>query len=564
MSILTQLHHFGISPDSLSNMDERDIVRIEKRLKAQAKLDQSIDINETEQIVAVLKHNRTELIYFFHDDLTSLRKILTKQGHFQIFTQPTFKDVPSDNFRAFLRINFSEQITGYVRNCLNEDHYNALNSILYYHSYFDEQLLDSISQKMMKKITFGKECIDIRATNILPKIDHLSNPYFYRCLNLLGPTQFEEIIGELTSSLIKVIGEASYYYKVVFAMNSFAPSAKAYKAALEKNAKTAEIAGVIETPFIPEQGKTKGGTEFKFKSNKFTFPQDRKITEEEKEIERELAREKEREQEFIDQLSKDNPEETKIRTAAPEKKSSKKGLPIIFAFIILIGLIKVVSYFRSETSYKKPTTTQVYKNILDVYKPEQEDTTEFFVEDHLITENDSVNDYKLDFDHYTYNFSSLKEIQNYFTRVQTGLHITTSAKNIPFVIDSTKFSSEESSFTNTVIKYSNATFKPMVVFLYKSPSRVYNIFIPAKSSTTFRCHPEGLAVYTGTNPQIITYQDENGIEQKDFRFNNFSKTDKRTLNSSITFDSNQKFWNPTEIVLNVNGFGIPQMRINQP
>src|SRR5690554_7818359 len=103
------------------NLSESEIIRIEKTLKAKIKLDQSLDINELEAVIHLLRTQSEDLELFFHSDFNPLRKILQGKDFVILSTDALNKiKVKGEKLKPFLSIYFFEELIQYARKCMDE------------------------------------------------------------------------------------------------------------------------------------------------------------------------------------------------------------------------------------------------------------------------------------------------------------------------------------------------------------------------------------------------------------------------------------------------------------
>ena len=204
MSILTQLNKLNIPKEELVNLTEKEIIRIEKKLKAEVKMGGSLDINQVNSIVKFLKKNKYELQLFFTEKFSWFREIVTHPDELIVFPMThagLFK--LDDELKDFVSDNFQTELTQYSALCLYNNHYRALNSFLAYSPVIPEKILEDIQLKMIQKLEYGIECIEIDVNELEKKIVHLFNPFFFRCINFLENIHFEDLMNELTNSLVE-------------------------------------------------------------------------------------------------------------------------------------------------------------------------------------------------------------------------------------------------------------------------------------------------------------------------------------------------------------------------
>lgn len=104
MSLLVQLEKFGITKDQINNITESDIIRIEKKLKAETRFNDDISINDVESIVQSLRSNQKELVLFLQDDFVIFRRIISAPDRAYVANLKSIlpSECDTDSFREFI------------------------------------------------------------------------------------------------------------------------------------------------------------------------------------------------------------------------------------------------------------------------------------------------------------------------------------------------------------------------------------------------------------------------------------------------------------------------------
>jgi hypothetical protein len=259
MSILTQLNKLNITNKELVNLTEKEIIRIEKKLKAEVKMGGSLDINEVNSIIKLLKENKDELHLFLDDKFSWFREIVTHPDELIVFPMThagLFK--LDDELKDFVSDNFQTELTKYSALCLYKNHYRALNSFLAYNPVIPDRIMEDIQLKMSQKLEYGIECIEIDVNELEKKIVHLFNPFFFRCINFLENIHFEDLMNELTNSLVENLKKNKQLVRALFSVGAFKSSDRELKSVISQNRNYAIDRGVGELSNFKKYPK--GGT----------------------------------------------------------------------------------------------------------------------------------------------------------------------------------------------------------------------------------------------------------------------------------------------------------------
>lgn len=258
-SILNQLDELMTAYSlSLSDLDEKHIIRIEKELKAQMKLDASIDANQIESIITLLREEGNNLRLLYMPALDPLKSILMNpSGPIQVIGDVKIEfSIYSEAFVSFLERRFSNELNAYVDKCIIEDHYRALTGFLNYLSIFPEELQEKIRIKLLQKLEFAYELIQIKSFDWQGKLLFIFNPFFYRALSKLGAIVFESAFIDLYNAFIVLKTNESRHARFLYASSCFISVQSGLRELLQENRKNAYRFGARESI----DGKNKGGT----------------------------------------------------------------------------------------------------------------------------------------------------------------------------------------------------------------------------------------------------------------------------------------------------------------
>lgn len=247
MSILKQLKEINIDLDSTTSLTPQEIIKIEKRLKAEIRLHGSLTINDVEKIINTLKNHTTELNLLYHIDFLYLRKVILNPDKLITFKAKNLnlKSYP-ETFILFIATNFREELEAYVNLCLKTNHYNALHCLLNYNSILGSELQDIIVDKLRKKLEFGVEYLGMYPSGSFTKVTYLSNPYLFRCLTQSGSYYYENNIVDLINWSANRTNIEKFYLCILFAIGEYKSSRTDLADIIKENKEIASQNGVRE------------------------------------------------------------------------------------------------------------------------------------------------------------------------------------------------------------------------------------------------------------------------------------------------------------------------------
>jgi hypothetical protein len=261
LQIIENLRNEGLD---LNNLSENQIIRIEKKLKARIKLDQSLDINEVEAIIHLLRTQAINLELFFHDDFNPLRKIIQNKDYV-IFSKDAFQTIKAKGpeLKSFLGEFFSEELISYARKCTDNIHYRALYHFLHLRDFLDDKILDTVRHQVEQRFLLLSETFRLYASKKVDKIEPLLNPYFYRCVNLLNRDAiFEGRIMDFQNLIIEKENHITsrLFVRLIFSLTHYLPVGEHNKDIIKQNHSYSISEGAYETKIKGKNQYFKGAT----------------------------------------------------------------------------------------------------------------------------------------------------------------------------------------------------------------------------------------------------------------------------------------------------------------
>lgn len=502
MSLIVQLENFGITKDQISTLSESEIIRIEKKLKAEARFNEALSTNDVDTIVYALRNYQQELSLFYTADFDILRRIISAPSRAYVanLTNELPLAASSERFRQFIEESFSNEIYEFIESCIQNDFYNALYSLVQFKACLSAQLLDRLQSKLAAKIVFATECIRINAKSLETKIDFSCNPFLYRILTQLGAGQFDNEIRDLLNTSLRHSIDTNLKYRLIYAMGFFLTSDANMADLLKSNQEIAYRKGVREV-LISSITKRKTGSTA---------------------IDKDLIHKP--------VINTQQSTKTVYQGRHESNGSIKNSGSIIF------GIVMVVIFFIRMISYNSDSSHNYSSDFYD-----QDRFNKEFAEDYekrlrekkkeelrQIIENA---EYKPEIDPYSNDFEDI------VTYLNSDSATIVKTENIPLRIDKTglnKRTKFDGGVENVTIK--NQTFERMLIMI-ESPKWERWEFIEHGDSLVVSNISRQFRVYTGSDPEMVTYLDGNGDTKRHFRFRNVSTTALETCHKKDTFHS---------------------------
>ena len=510
MSLLVQLEKFGITNDQINNITESDIIRIEKKLKAETRFNDDISINDVESIVQSLRSNQKELVLFLQDDFAIFRRIISAPDRAYVANLKRIlpSECDTDSFREFIENSFSNEVDAFFDSCIQTDFYNALYTLFQFKICLSARLLDRVRSKFRSKIVYATECVRIEVKSLDTKIDYACNPFFYRVLTQLGAGQFDDEIRDLLNTSLRNSIESTLRYRLIYAMGFFGTSDANMSELLKSNQEIAYTHGVREVLISSVTQRKTGSTAI-----------------DEKLVHKPV-------------INRRPPTKNVYQGRRESNGSAKSGLSIFFSIaVVVLFIIRIIAFSnRNDNSnyiYSNNFENRNYNNdFQDIYDIQEtiknQERERKKAELRQIIENAEFKPVL------NPNSNEFIDIINYLNSDSADIVRT---ENIPLRIEKTglnKRSTFERGVENVNIR--NLTYERMLIML-KSPEWERWEFIEPGDSLLVSSVVRQYRVYTGSDPEMVTFNDGNGKQKRHFRFKKVSNMALRAANELDTFHS---------------------------
>lgn len=206
---------------------EDELIRIEKQLLLELKLNQKFEIKDIEEIIKIINDFPLELLYLLREkNLTNF--LLAKN---QKYKSATLFEYESDakNFELFFRKyligNFKDSLNLY----LVKEIYNPIYFLSYYTDILPIEFIEYLESKFIEKLEIGFQLLDsdIDFNLIKNKIDYLGNKDFLDLFSVFTSYEIEDKISKLITLFHNQIVSGKYknrlefIYKFYFYLGSY-------------------------------------------------------------------------------------------------------------------------------------------------------------------------------------------------------------------------------------------------------------------------------------------------------------------------------------------------------
>ena len=492
LEIIQNLRRQGLD---LGSLDEKQIIRIEKTLKAKIKLDQSLDINEIESIIHLLRTQAKNLELFFHKDFSSIRMIVQNDKYI-FFDKESLQKIndKGEQLKPFLSEFFFDELTSYARRCIDRGHYRALFAFLQIRSILDDEILNIIRKQIEQRFLFLTETFRLymNVSSDTNKVLPLMNPYFYRCINQLNrDAVFEDKVMNFQSFIVDKESEinSSIFLRILFSLTLYSPYGEVNKKMTKNNHEYSIYKGAHERKDRSKSAYFKGGSSTG--SN----------------------------------VERSNNFKVVFRWIVP-------------AIFIISILYKYNSNKQSNGDYGIP---KVLKEQLDQAKKRN----------NAIKHSLNIKD-KLLYDEYLPNNKTIQYLQFENPKI---IEKEPLKLDIDYVFKTTPIKTTK---VKEYLQFRNITNEHIILIMQNAKQDSTYILLRPLQMINVAFQLSKLNIYTGENLEVVTYLNEDRSRKRGLRFNGFNKKNKDLLKNTFHFKNinAEKFHNIKIIKENKGELGV--------
>ena len=141
------LNTLKITPEELIN---QDIIRTEKILKVESKINSKLDINYLNTFLDAIKNNKNELLFLINETL--IIQILEKQK-IRFYNETKLK-VINDSFKDFLDKYLKQDLLFFCEKSFKDENYDHLTILSYYQNVMPDEVIEFIEKKTINKLNY--------------------------------------------------------------------------------------------------------------------------------------------------------------------------------------------------------------------------------------------------------------------------------------------------------------------------------------------------------------------------------------------------------------------------
>lgn len=259
---MIQLHLLDLAQKQLPNLqldNEETIIKVEKVLKAESKLDANVRINDIENLITFLKSSEGRFIPILQNK--HIRKILDAKGE-TINYAPFNQSGVTDETLVQFRETFAPNTLEYLRQCIRIGAWFSLRSVFVNYSFLvNEEITDEIFHVLrLKNESIVTAILNDQYVSFVNNNPYSKDAGYYSTLSTLGAFYFDDDILNINNVVCEKqrtsVEKKKYLGNILYAATYFQASTESLQTTLENNQ---QIALQWTNPYNSNTSSTNSG-----------------------------------------------------------------------------------------------------------------------------------------------------------------------------------------------------------------------------------------------------------------------------------------------------------------
>ena len=197
MNIIELFEELKIEKNNILLLSPEDIIRIEKQINVEKRINPDIDVNVANNLVLVLKEYRQELYFIVSNRI--LYNLFSKKNYSRHNFPSPQREYEAENIQAFINKFLSDDLVLFFDQNLTQNKFDVISDIFDFKDCFPEDALFQLNKKLNGKLDFI--LINLSQNNYSSKSAILYVQYrsFYVLLTYFSSIETDEKIRNLVN-----------------------------------------------------------------------------------------------------------------------------------------------------------------------------------------------------------------------------------------------------------------------------------------------------------------------------------------------------------------------------
>lgn len=201
MNIIELFESLHIAKSSLLQFTPEEIIRIEKQVNVEKKINPDIDVNVANNLIEALKYFPTE--FQFIANLRVLYNFFSKKNFLRDAFPEQNIEVNGDKVKLFIEKYFQDDLITFFDKKIIENKYEEMNELLVYKDYFPEELLYKVGKRAEGKVDFVLSSLHSKDVNYFPLL-FIKQVHFFNFLSHFVSSELDNKVNQLLNVIVDI------------------------------------------------------------------------------------------------------------------------------------------------------------------------------------------------------------------------------------------------------------------------------------------------------------------------------------------------------------------------
>lgn len=201
MNIIELFEKLSIDKSNISGLTQEEIIRIEKQVNVERRINPDIEVNVATNLIDALKNHPNEFQFVVNTRI--LYNFFAKKSYFRDSFPKDNIEINYEDVRHFIGLYLVDELMLFFDKKLIDNSFEEMNDYLEYKNYFPEDLLYKIAKKAEGKLDFALSKLYAKEQNYAP-ILYIKQENFYHFLSHFSTLELDEKVKSLLNVIVDI------------------------------------------------------------------------------------------------------------------------------------------------------------------------------------------------------------------------------------------------------------------------------------------------------------------------------------------------------------------------
>lgn len=205
MNILELLKKLDIDSSRFSELTPEEIIRIEKQINIEKRLNPDLDNNTVVNLINAIKNDAKSLGFVYHHPF--FRKLFLNENLANISHIPDENVVEEADVKHFLNQYLIDDLTRYFEEKYSANSFQNILELLKYQSFLPEEFLLSVKRKIYLRIDYAILNLKELKYDAQKNVDYISYKSFFDVLSKINSSETDSKVSDLLSVVVDLYND---------------------------------------------------------------------------------------------------------------------------------------------------------------------------------------------------------------------------------------------------------------------------------------------------------------------------------------------------------------------